>query len=78
MQAAINPENERTQIFYNTRGCRIITTDGLPLVVIPIACPYLSDAGCVIYDHRPLACQMYDGRRDVIMRHTCLWNELEE
>ena len=78
VRAGINPENERTVDFYTTRGCRVLTTEQLPIVLVPYPCPYLTEEGCKIYTTRPLACKEYDGRLDPIMRHICLWNELEE
>lgn len=76
VRAAINPENELTRSFYSARGCRILPTDHLPLVIIPFPCPNLTDTGCSIYGKRPLACQMYDGRNDPIMKHICLWGKM--
>ena len=78
VRAAINPLNKRTKEFYQARGCRIIPTDQLPLVVIPYMCPHLSPQGCLIYDRRPLACRLYDGRYDPIMSHICLWGKVEK
>ena len=77
VRAAINPSNKRTREFYEARGCRIIPTEQLPLVVIPYPCPHLTSSGCNIYDKRPLACRLYDGREDPIMSRICLWGKVE-
>lgn len=73
VRAAINPQHMQTKHFYETRGCKIIPTDVLPLIVIPYKCVHLTDAGCSIYDKRPAICRNYDGRKDPVMFYTCLW-----
>jgi len=76
--AAINPDFASTAEFYEARGCSIVKTFSLPLVLIPYPCPHLTDIGCNIYKTRPLVCRVYDGRKDPVMRYTCLWQNLEE
>lgn len=65
-----------TQFYYN-RGCSIIATESLPVVIVESTCPHLTDNGCTIYDSRPKWCREYDGRLDPVMRHVCLWGKEE-
>jgi len=53
--------------------------DGIPYIVIPYQCPELMPLhGCLIYEDRPLVCKQYDGRKDLIMKGVCKWEELED
>ena len=78
VRAAINPDFGPTTEFYEARGCSIVKTSSLPMVLIPYPCPHLTDIGCDIYKTRPLACRAYDGRKDPVMAYVCLWRHLED
>ncbi len=64
--------------FYRARGLKI-HKDGSWLaddyfVEVPHVCPHLTNNGCDIYENRPLACQAFDGKRNVATKEKCLWN----
>ena len=61
--------------FYKVRGWKIkINKNGsYALVYKEEVCPQLTDKGCKIYDTRPLACQLFDGRKDPVKIVNCLW-----
>ncbi len=61
---------------YEARGFTISTEDGNVFIVIPHTCQHLTPEGCAIYNTRPQACKVYDGRTDPTVN--CRWKELEE
>jgi len=63
-------------IFYRTRGCDIVMSDGKAFVTVPFPCPKLTDFGCKIYPNRPLVCRTYSGLNDPVMRDQCAWQSL--
>jgi len=65
-----------SRVFYSARGIDIVQHDGVLWFVIPHVCRQLTDKGCRIYEHRPQACRVYDGRTDPVVN--CKWKELEE
>lgn len=78
VQAPYCIDNKDFVEFYHTRGCAIIATKSLPVIVIENKCPHLTDKGCDIYNRRPEWCRMYDGRIDPVLRHVCLWGKGKE
>jgi len=50
---------------------------GVVYIRVEKHCKYLTVAGCRIYDQRPMACRMYDGRKDAAMADKCMWKEIE-
>ena len=64
--------------FYNAREIDIIFSpnEEMLMFVLPHTCPKLTPEGCSIYEDRPLACRVYDGRTDPVV--DCKWKELEE
>jgi Fe-S-cluster containining protein len=77
-RARLDPDNPRTKEFAEARGCSFLRMPDGPLVVIPFPCPNLTPEGCKIYGHRPLACQVFDGRDDPLVGSKCKWHELED
>lgn len=75
VQAPYCIDNKEFVEFYQARGCSIIATKSLPIIVIDNPCPHLTERGCSIYHKRPEWCRLYDGRKDPIMRHVCLWGK---
>jgi Fe-S-cluster containining protein len=80
IMSPVNPTNDNSRYFYETRGCRILESKEfkMPVIMIPFPCPNLTEAGCSIYEHRPLSCRLYDGRKTPTMRDVCAWNEITE
>lgn len=60
--------------FYTIRGCSFIKVKGEFCVAVSSICPQLTKEGCKIYDNRPEDCMDYDGRKDPILKHVCLWD----
>jgi Fe-S-cluster containining protein len=77
-RARLDPDNERTREFAHARGCSFLKMPDGPLVVIPFPCPNLTTEGCKIYEHRPVACQTFDGRKDPLVGDKCKWHELDD
>jgi Fe-S-cluster containining protein len=61
--------------FYKARGCRMVKYKGVNRLVISHTCPQLAKDGCKIYSNRPLDCQEFDGRRDLLVGDACLWTK---
>lgn len=61
--------------FYKARGCKMIKYRGTLHLLISHTCPQLTKDGCKIYDKRPLDCQEFDGRRDLLVGDVCLWTK---
>lgn len=53
----------------NSEGFLDIWHDSFP-------CPYLTAQGCSIYEKRPVACAVYDGR--LTFGEKCKWTEVED
>lgn len=68
-------ESERQDLieFYSARGFLIIDNKDSISVVIESKCPQLTIYGCRDYNSRPIACRIYDGRKDPIsvIRNMC-------
>jgi len=67
--------------YYLARGCRVVDVghSRYVQVLVPSICPQLNeDFGCMIYENRPEACRLYDGRKDPFLKNICKWSELEE
>lgn len=47
------------------------------VVSFPHTCPKLTEHGCSIYDKRPLACRVFDGRKHIVSKDFCLWDKNE-
>ncbi len=64
--------------FYKVREIEIFLDkgNGLFYLTIPHRCPQLTPHGCAIYEDRPMACRVYDGRLDGSV--DCKWKELED
>lgn len=58
--------------FYKARGCGIHSADGNLMVSINIDCPNLTSFGCRIYEERPIACRIFDGRKHIVTKDKCL------
>lgn len=67
--------SEDDMMFYKTRGCTFNMQKGIFFIAMHNICPQLTARGCKIYDSRPLACQIYDGRNDPLVKDVCLWDE---
>lgn len=63
--------------FFAARKLATIYDDvsGLHLVVVPHVCAQLTDTGCGIYEKRPDACRVFDGRTNAATKDRCLWRE---
>lgn len=68
--------NSFAKDLYETRGWFIQVYKGKLWIYKEESCPELTDTGCKIFESRPAACKMYDGRNDPILRTVCLWNKL--
>ena len=62
-------------IFFTLRGCKVKNYKGNQVVVVPLPCPHLTPKGCSIYSERPDICKEYDGTKDPLMKHKCLWDK---
>ena len=60
---------------YEMRGCKIANYKGNKVVIVPLRCSQLTPQGCRIYSNRPQACKDYDGTKDPLMKHRCLWTK---
>ena len=47
------------------------------VVSFPHICPHLTERGCNIYDNRPLACKLFDGRKHIVSNDFCEWGKNE-
>ena len=56
---------------YEARGVEYY--DYNRFLIIPSICKHLTHKGCDIYNDRPLACRMYDGRMLPFMKDKCKW-----
>jgi len=66
--------------YYMARGCRVMDVGRSRYiqVLVPSICPQLNEIfGCAIYENRPEACRLYDGRKDPFLKDICKWSELE-
>lgn len=63
---------------YETRGWYATGYKGKLWIYKEESCPELSETGCKIFESRPSACKMYDGRSDPIVRDQCLWSKLNK
>jgi Fe-S-cluster containining protein len=64
--------------FYKARGLKTVYVNKhIVKVVVPHVCKQLTDKGCMIYSQRPLACKLYDGTKDFILKDKCLWGKEE-
>jgi len=63
---------------YETRGWYTTGYRGKLWIYKEESCPELTEAGCNIFESRPAACKMYDGRNDPIVRPHCLWSKLNK
>jgi Fe-S-cluster containining protein len=63
--------------FYKTRGWSTLTLLGRNQVEVwkYETCPHLTENGCDIYKDRPVACIIYDGRKDPLVAKDCLWGK---
>ena len=57
--------------FYNKRGCQVKYIDGIAWVIVPFACPKLTENGCGDYENRPDGCKVFDGRTHPISKGYC-------
>ena len=58
--------------FATVRGLKISKVVGNRVyILIPLACPHLTNEGCEIYEFRPEVCRIYDGRRDPALKEKC-------
>lgn len=63
--------------FYRARGCEVRFYNNLAYVIVPMPCPHLDKKkGCTIYNSRPIACRMYSGIEDPIIKDKCKWNKI--
>ena len=58
---------------YKLRGCKVANFKGNQVIIVPLHCPQLTPQGCRIYGNRPDVCKAYDGTKDPLMKHKCLW-----
>jgi len=74
----IAPDAENTE-FYKARGLKILLHPaGQLFVAVPHVCAQLTKNGCKIYAKRPLACQVFDGRTNILTKDVCLWKGEEK
>ncbi|OQB74770.1 MAG: hypothetical protein BWX92_02888 [Deltaproteobacteria bacterium ADurb.Bin135] len=78
-QVSSHPE---TINFYKTVGCKIhynlFVSGKFIFVEVPHICDKLTEKGCSIYDKRPLSCQRFDGRTNIVTQNSCLWHKMKE
>jgi Fe-S-cluster containining protein len=63
--------------FYEARGIKVIDDPEVGLFIeVPQSCHHLTKNGCSIYDKRPVACRVFDGSKDKLIKDRCLWGLL--
>ena len=58
---------------YATRGVDLRTINGLTVAVVEQRCRHLTNNGCSVYEFRPHACMVFDGRVDPFLGGMCKW-----
>ena len=60
--------------FFMARGIKVMKVDNVgSFVEIPCDCQHLTAFGCKDYFNRPVACKMFDGSKNELLRERCLW-----
>lgn len=73
---AYRADNKDMIKFFEARGHKIQTYNGIPYILLRETCKHLHpENGCDIYKDRPKWCKQYDGRFDPFVRDKCLWNK---
>lgn len=60
---------------YKVRGFKVKYHQGIAFIIINQKCQHLTKDGCNIYDSRPMACVVYDGRNDLFDSKMCRLGE---